>query len=329
MPPASSALDAKKLLPMQVLALRDEHIRLLQDEQQVFDLGNHYLQSSSQKLLTGGAAGGGALTLGITAGPLTTRCDARVKEGWGRGGAGRQQLKHRIAQAPHRCTTACWRARRRPLPRAHPCLHAPPHSPPASEIKAVKGMPSEAVIGRWKETVRELGNLLVQIEGVPDQADPRHQAAMAALCQVLDSAGQLCMHTAVLHPTNMQKLIAATLDDGRSGVTAEDRGRWASVTASLQLAGDQRAQIVSLRAIFLRRMTKVCARLVGAVGRSSGAAAAAAAPAQGCLLPALACAGLALPGPASRQPLPLRWRRSWRSVAASWPSCRWSTSLTA
>lgn len=27
---------------------------------------------------------------------------------------------------------------------------------------------------------------------------------MQALCQVLDSAGQLCMHTAVLHPTNMQ-----------------------------------------------------------------------------------------------------------------------------
>ena len=58
---------------------------------------------------------------------------------------------------------------------------------------------------------------------------------MNALCQVLDQAGQLCMHTAVLHPTNMQKLIAATLDDGRSGVTADDRNRWAAVTQSLQL----------------------------------------------------------------------------------------------
>lgn len=194
---------------------------------QVFDLGNHYLQSSNQKLLTGGASGAGALTLGTTAGPLTT-----------------------------------------------------------SEIKAVKGMPSDVVIGRWKETVRELGNILVQvranptnvgrhrgvwivclrgasmgshlsrhccaacaveptcsaspvtwpqIEGCPDSNDTRHQAAMNALCQVLDSAGQLCMHTAVLHPTNMQKLIAATLDDGRSGVTAEDRTRWAAVTQSLQL----------------------------------------------------------------------------------------------
>lgn len=74
-----------------------------------------------------------------------------------------------------------------------------------------------------------------QIEGCPDTNDARHQAAMQALCQVLDSAGQLCMHTAVLHPTNMQKLIASTLDDGRSGVTAEDRTRWAAVTQSLQL----------------------------------------------------------------------------------------------
>jgi hypothetical protein len=214
---------------------------------QVFDLGNHYLQSSgTQKMLTGGASmsAAGALALGTTSGPLTT-----------------------------------------------------------SEIKAVKGMPSEVVIGRWKETVRELGNILVQvrrvlisgeglaaggtvkgycakqrggcavygstcaallppaapapalprhtqaplphllllfqpnvqIEGCPDASDARHQAAMHALCQVLDSAGQLCMHTAVLHPTNMQKLIAATLDDGRSGVVAEDRTRWAAVTHSLQL----------------------------------------------------------------------------------------------
>ena len=58
---------------------------------------------------------------------------------------------------------------------------------------------------------------------------------MQQLCAVLDSAGQLCMHTAVLHPTNMQKLISATLDDGRSGVTAEDRNRWAAVTQSLLL----------------------------------------------------------------------------------------------
>ncbi|KAL4424884.1 hypothetical protein ABPG77_002107 [Micractinium sp. CCAP 211/92] len=193
----NNSLKNRNTILEKVLALRDEHIRMLQDEQQVFDLGSHYLQTSGQKLITGGAATN-ALMLGTTAGPLTT-----------------------------------------------------------SEIKAVKAMPSEAVIGRWKETVRELGNILVQIEGCPDTNDARHQAAMQQLCAVLDAAGQLCMHTAVLHPTNMQKLISATLDDGRSGVTAEDRTRWAAVTQSLQLSPDQRAQIISLRGIFLRRMTKV------------------------------------------------------------------------
>ena len=77
---------------------------------QVFDLGNHYLQSSggsgAQKMLPGGGASA-ALALGTTAGPLTS-----------------------------------------------------------SEIKAVKGMPAEAVISRWKDTVRELGNILVQVGGV-------------------------------------------------------------------------------------------------------------------------------------------------------------------
>ena len=56
------------------------------------------------------------------------------------------------------------------------------------------------------------------MEGCQDKS-PQQQAALDSLCRVLDTAGQLCMHTAVLHPTNMQKLIAATLDDGRSGVS--------------------------------------------------------------------------------------------------------------
>ncbi len=65
------------------------------------------------------------------------------------------------------------------------------------------------------------------------------------------------MHTAVLHPTNMQKLISSTLDDGRSGVTAEDRARWWGVAQALAMAPEQKSQIASLRGIFLRRIAKV------------------------------------------------------------------------
>lgn len=120
---------------------------------QVFDLGNHYLQSSSQKLLTGGAAGAGALTLGTTAGPLTTM---EIKVGAvpaaAGGGSGR------CAAIGGRCGDAlageAQHTRSRVL-RTALCAGLLP--------QAVKGMPSEAVIGRWKETVRELGNILVQV----------------------------------------------------------------------------------------------------------------------------------------------------------------------
>lgn len=79
--------------------------------------------------------------------------------------------------------------------------------------------------------------------------------------------GQLCMNTAVLHPTNMQRLIAATLDEGRSGASAADRQRWGNVAASLQLSDSQRGQIVSLRQIFLRRMNKVMEERRGILSR--------------------------------------------------------------
>eukprot|EP00887_Chlorella_sp_A99_P007855 scaffold20.g7855.t1 len=211
----NNGLKNRNSILEKVLALRDEHIRVLQDEQQVFDLGQHYLQASSQKLLPA-PAGGSSASLMLTAGP---------------GGA-------LVGGGPVGAMTT-------------------------SEIKAVKSMPAELIINRWKDTVRELGNILVQIEGSPDRAGRGYQEATEALCRVLDQAGQLCMHTAVLHPTNMQRLIAATLDDGRSGASAEDRGRWAAVTASLQLTEEQKSQVLSLRGIFLRRMARVLQKLQG------------------------------------------------------------------
>ena len=186
-----------------VLSLRDEHIRVLQDEQHVFDLGNQYLQqqvlgaSPQPKLLTNGtsaelaAPGSLNLTLSLT------------------------------------------------------------------DVNAVKSLPAEAIINHWKDLVRELGNLLVDIEGFPDAQHPRHITAMESLCRALDTTGEVCMLTGVLHPTNMQRLIAATLDDGRSGAKADDKERWAAVTRALQLNDDQKRQMVALRHIFVRRMAKV------------------------------------------------------------------------
>ena len=94
---------------------------------------------------------------------------------WAGAGAGQAGARgSRMQPAPHRQQggRACswwWRAvPRRPVvpalqaSRARLARLSPPH-PNRAEIKAVKGMPSEVVIGRWKETVRELGNILVQV----------------------------------------------------------------------------------------------------------------------------------------------------------------------
>ena len=56
-------------------------------------------------------------------------------------------------------------------------------------------------------------------------------------CKLADLPGCRCLLMRSPRPPapDPQKLIAATLDDGRSGVTPEDRTRWAAVTQSLQL----------------------------------------------------------------------------------------------
>lgn len=216
----NGALKNRNSILEKVLALRDEHIRVLQDEQHVFDLGNHYLQTSNPKLLVEGS-----------------------------------KQPALLAYAPGVADDAVTNG---PDPGNTVALAAPGRNAAlAQEIAAVKMMPSDVVISRWKETVRELGNLLVTLEGCPDPSSPRHQEASAALNRVLEAASTLCMHTAVLHPTNMQRLIATALDDGRSGVSSEDRSRWAAVTASLALSPEQRGQVIQLRAIFLRRMRRV------------------------------------------------------------------------
>lgn len=203
----NNALKNRNNILEKVLSLRDEHIRVLQDEQKVFDLGSQYLNrpTSNPKLLSYSTA------------PIITEASTSVDN------------------TTTSITTDII----------------------TTDIKAIKNMPAEALISQWKDLVRELGNILVTLETFPDAEHPSHKEATQSMYNSLQGAGQLCMCTAVLHPTNMQRLIAATLDDGRSGISADDSSRWATVTASLQLTEDQKIQIVALRQIFVRRMTKV------------------------------------------------------------------------
>jgi len=65
------------------------------------------------------------------------------------------------------------------------------------------------------------------------------------------------MQTAVLHPTNMQYLIASTLDGGASGTSPSDKNLWMSVVTSMHLSEEQESQIVALRDIFVSRMGSI------------------------------------------------------------------------
>ena len=205
----NNSLKNRNTILEKVLALRDEHIRMLQDEQQVGRVGGWAV----------GWAGGW-----VDAQTCWQLIPAEWAVGWLKfevlalggevGGAAPQRPPHwacansnNTARASSnntaqqlfgRITAVCLRWLR--------CLLSPP--PPVqvfdlgnhylqssgsqkmltggasmsaagalalgttsgplttSEIKAVKGMPAEVVIGRWKETVRELGNILVQVGGV-------------------------------------------------------------------------------------------------------------------------------------------------------------------
>ena len=122
----------------------------------------------------------------------------------------------------------------------------------------IRSMSSEDIITRWKAMVHELGELLVKIDDTCNVSTQEvKKEAIKRLHDVLDMGGRMCMHTAVLHPTNLQKLIAATFDDGRSGISPENKARWASLTAELELTEEQKGQMIALRQMFVHRMGKV------------------------------------------------------------------------
>lgn len=187
-----------------VLSLRNDHIRMLQDDQHVFDLGKQYYDSSillkDEKMIAGEAV------------------DARDDFDW---------------------------------------------SIVSTDPAAIKNMSPAKIVSFWKAIVRDLGNILVKHDNLPDSDSEMKQKIMDQLCETLDVGGQICMQTAVLHPTNMQYLIASTLDGGASGTSSTDKTFWMSVVASMHLSDEQESQIVALRDIFVSRMGSILAAREG------------------------------------------------------------------
>lgn len=145
----NNALKNRNSVLEKVLTLRDEHIRVMQDEQHVFDLGNPYLQNiNSQKMLTG-------------------------------------NNNNTEVALPTTSTEMM-----------------------ALDVKAIKTMPADVVINCWKDTVRDLGNILVEIEGCSDKNSKEFQDGMDHLCRILDTAVRFCLYPMYTQDFNSyQKLL--------------------------------------------------------------------------------------------------------------------------
>lgn len=216
----NNSLKNRNSVLEKVLTLRDEHIRTLQNEQHIFDV---------------------CAPAGRTDYPVIV---------------GRSQSDKALCASEESSVTEYQTATK---PSGNwASLNCEQWGIDLTNPETIRNLSAETVIDKWKQIVRELGGLLVEIDDTSgDNAQKRNEAATKRMYEVLDIAGRMCMHTAVLHPTNMQKLISATLDDGRSGASPENQARWMALTAELQLAEEQKGQLVALRQMFVQRMGKI------------------------------------------------------------------------
>jgi len=250
-------LKSKNGVLEQVLMVKDEHIRFLQDEQKVFDLGAFYMRSMGA-IESGPSSKPGLLTIetGATSGGMddknndnsssnnkiskvkaTSNGDIVVREG---SSSYSDQLMTGMGQPESDGSVS----------RVMASINF--------DVQAIKTMPAKMVLDSWKKFVQELGIILVQV----DEAEltnnfEQKMKVISELCRALEQMGSFCMHTAVLHPTNMQHLMASTLDGGHSGANAADNRRWAEIANSLDLTEDQISQIIALRDFYVKRMSKV------------------------------------------------------------------------
>lgn len=114
------------------------------------------------------------------------------------------------------------------------------------------------LVAYWKMFVRELSLLLATYDIALVYNDSKgKEEALTKIAAAVDKGVQVCMQTAILHPTSLQVLITATLDNGKRDVSADDTRFWTAVVDRMKLTQEQEGQIVSLKEIFLSRMEKI------------------------------------------------------------------------
>jgi hypothetical protein len=132
-----------------------------------------------------------------------------------------------------------------------------------SQIAELKRSPPEALQREWKSITQRLQGLLQQHEAAQASADGtlavQAEQVGRQIEDVLKECQSFCFEHAVYQPTNVQKLFAAALDDGRSTLSADDLSHWVVAADSLQLSDSQLERLAAARAQFIRSIGEVCA----------------------------------------------------------------------
>lgn len=132
-----------------------------------------------------------------------------------------------------------------------------------SQIAELKKTPPEQLQRTWRGIAQRLAHMLQQLESARSSQDPSLAARAEQLERDVETTlreGQaFCFEHAVYQPTNVQKLFAASLDDGRSNLSAEDLHHWEAVAGSLSLTEQQLERLEAARTRFLASIADVCA----------------------------------------------------------------------
>lgn len=131
-----------------------------------------------------------------------------------------------------------------------------------SQIAELKKTPPEVLQQNWKGIVQRLEELMQQQGAAATSSDPTLAVRTEQLDDQLRATlreGQLfCFEHAVYQPGNVQKLFAASLDDGRSQIKVEDMQHWEGVATMVQLDGEQLERLTAARSRFLQAIDEVC-----------------------------------------------------------------------
>ena len=134
-----------------------------------------------------------------------------------------------------------------------------------SEIAVLQKKPPAEVKRFYEGLVFKLRDALQEVTDARSAGRPL-ETAETAMKEVLWQAGCMCFETAVTHPQAMQKLLAASVEDGTAAPDAADHARaWEEITRSLELTVDQRRRLQPIREVFVQRISRVKTRRAAAL----------------------------------------------------------------